>query len=209
MRKRFWSTVLVLAPLIAAGSVLGVTTLSVEQATPPTEFVPFSAELRMVWSDGSTHVGRFYRDRNGSTREETGRSLDAIDTIAIKNIPKGEFYSWGDPRPWTVQPMDLPPQGWLPPPRSRAGDDWESSVQTNEEGLEVVRSGTAQGVFEEAPQLNFFPVSMLQPCESGELECGLRYFNIRVRDQPPEFFEPPGGVVLDRLLEPGGITRVQ
>src|SRR5438067_2261311 len=81
----------------------------------PQNWVPFSAQIKRVYEkSGEVVVGRVYRSSDGSTRSETGPSLDAINTIGIKNISTRSFYMWQGNDTWTAQPMELPPEGWHP-----------------------------------------------------------------------------------------------
>src|SRR5216683_262693 len=50
------------------------------------QWVPFTATLNHVNDFGRVAVGRFYQASDGSTRSETGPSLNEINIIGIKNI---------------------------------------------------------------------------------------------------------------------------
>lgn len=172
----------------------------------PSEWVPFSADIRQVGSAGTTAVGRFYRSSDGSTRSETGDSFDALDTVAIKNIKERAFYLHTVDGAWTVQPMDLPPWGWKPMP-TRFGNGM-TPVPETVEGFSLIRSESGPVVLYRSPELNLFVLITAVPCETGRaVECGISHSNIVLGEQPEEHFQPPAGVRVMRVDKPGGIVR--
>lgn len=174
----------------------------------PATWVPFSADIKRVGAEkGTVWVGRFYRASDGSTRSETGRSLDSIDTVGIKNIEGRTFYLWSKSRgSWTAQPMDLPPWGWQPRPRHlspRMG-----AVAQKVEGFDLMLSINKQRMVYESPQLNFFPLVAVEPCAvATATACGVWHSNIVLGEQPPSYFLPQAGASLEWLSEPGGIVN--
>jgi hypothetical protein len=173
----------------------------------PASWVPFSAGFRRIHErDGSLIVGRDYRASDGSTRNESGPSLDAINSIAIKNVPQATFYRWIDQRGWTSQPMTLPPWGWRPVPVTWS--DQITRVADTVEGFGLLRFESRDRVFYQAPQLNLFTLVTLVKCEFDPgASCGTWYSNIQIAEQPAEYFSPPLDAQIIALSEPGGIVE--
>ena len=180
-----------------------------ELVDQPGYWVPFSADLRRIDErDGSLFVGRNYRASDGSTRNETGRSFENISSIAIKNIPQATFYLWNTRQGWTSQPMDLPPGG-LATPRPRVFNRYNmTEVDDTVEGLKLIRLDTAGRALYQAPQLNLFTLLILVKCASDpNATCGTSHSNIRIGEQPVEYFLPPPDVQVFYVDTPGGIVR--
>ena len=214
------SILFVLAPLVGIGT-LGfhegvfalprrpVETISHnEQQTlviQPTYWVSLSAEYKRIHErNGATFVGHQYRNGDGSTRNESGRTFDSIDLIAIKNIPEAKFYSWTPEGGWTAQPMTLPPDGWKP-----FGVEYSQKlidVPDTAEGFKLVRLESNGRVFFQAPELNLFTLITLVKCEfDAAKQCGTWYTNIKL-GEPPVDFAPPKDAKVTELKTPGGIV---
>jgi hypothetical protein len=172
----------------------------------PSEWVPFSAELKRIHeTDGAVFVGHYYTASDGSTRSETGPSFEKITSIGIKNIAQATFYLWSPERGWTSQPMQLPPGGWKPIPTTF--NERMTRVSDTVEGFELIKHETAGRVLYKAPQLNLFILTNLVKCKfSDTTTCGTWFFNIRVGEQPAEYFVPPSDVRIDFVDKPGGIV---
>jgi hypothetical protein len=209
MRSRTY----LLVVTVAGAAALGVYTRSAlsqsaGQLIPqPASWVPFSAELRDVREDGAVTVGRFYRASDGSTRSETGPSLDNIRVVGINAISNATFYLWHADRGWTAQPMQLPPFGWNPTPT--IFNSQMTGVTDKVEGFTVIRMvvGGNDRVAFVAPELNLFPLIVSYPCRGRTAQCGTVHFNIRVGEQPQEYFAPAEDALITRREEPGGIVR--
>ncbi|MGE0123564.1 MAG: hypothetical protein AB7U25_11550 [Vicinamibacterales bacterium] len=180
-----------------------------EYVQQPSEWVPFSAHIRRVnAADGFVSVGRFYRSSNGSTRSDTGPSLDQIDTIGIKNIDRVAFYLWSIKLGWSQQPMSLPPDGWTP--GLIVFNDAMTRVPERVEGFELIRHDAPPFTVFRAPQLNMFDVMRLIPCQfNTALMCGTWFSNFVVGEQPAELFAPPEGQPIAYNPQPGGIVPHQ
>lgn len=210
-------SLLLLAPLLGASALgfhEGLFATSIRSASlsqprrlveQPSQWVSFSAELKRVHEiDGSTFVGRQHRDADGSTRNETGRSFDAINSIAIKNIPEATFYRWTPEQGWASQPMVLPLGGWVPIETSFSQRLTE--VADTVEGFSLVRLESAGRVFFQAPQLNLFTLVTHVKCKyDASATCGTWYSNITL-GEPAVSFSPPEGAPISELKEPGGIV---
>jgi hypothetical protein len=199
-------------PVLVAGAVrytaIDAASRAGQFVLQPTEWVPFSADVRHVKVSGAVSVGRFHRGSDGSTRSEAGPSLDDITVIAIENIRSRSFWVWNQHLGyWRSQPMDIPPDGWRPVP-TRA--NIFTSVADKIEGFEVLRRGNSDGSFElVAPQLNLFPLVTTCPTARppATADCALRYYNIKIGEQPAELLELPAGAQVVPLAEPGGLVR--
>jgi hypothetical protein len=223
MKTYVYRACLVIAPLLFAGAAVlyarnsaltgrgPVRQLSAQRPeviAQPVTWIPFTADLRHVdETSGEIRLGRFYRASDGSTRSETGSTLDAIDTIAIKNISTRSFYLWSQDRGWwTAQPMDLPQRGWLPVPRILTKET--VFVADKVERYNLVRSVTGNRVVYEAPQLNMFELTTIVACATAVISnCGTWYFNIRQGEPPNGYFKPRSGEQIVQLTAPGGIVR--
>jgi hypothetical protein len=212
------SLVLVGVPLLTAGAIVLSSTLAGArgQSSPqktripgPSTWVPFAADLRTVADDGTVTVGRFYRNGDGSTRSQTGPSVVEITNIAIKNIPDVRFYTWNKRRGWSEQPMQLPPDGWKP--RSLVLTPDVTVLTEKLEGFDVIKITHGPSSMYEVPQLNFFPVVTIRECTSAPRTtvCGTWLSNIRIGEQPIEFFRPPSDQAVVPRSDPGGITRTR
>jgi hypothetical protein len=180
-----------------------------ELVDQPPYWVPFSAELKKIDErDGSIFVGRSYRASDGSTRNETGRSFDRITSIAIKNIPQATFYLWNTRQGWTSQPMDLPPGG-LATPRARVFNRHNmTEVDDTVEGLKLIRLETGARALYQAPELNLYTLVILVKCTYDPgAACGTWHSNIKVGEQPVEYFLPPPDAQVLYVDTPGGIVK--
>jgi hypothetical protein len=200
----------VLIPLLAGGAlVYGRALRSARQAgdglvPQPSAWVPFAADIQIVSDMGQKLVGRVYRARDGSSRTDTGLSMDKMTVSGIKNIPQAKFYLLSRDG-WTVQPMELPPTGWVPtsfPARL------VTRLAERVENFEVVRGETEREVSLFAPALNLYPIAQtFKKCAPGVVDCGTRLTNIVMGDQPADLFLPPGDATLVQLTKPGGIVK--
>jgi hypothetical protein len=194
LRIGILATLLCLAGAFVYGRTVAPRTQEREQLERvpiPDTWVPFSAKLTTHATSGKTFVGRFYRSSDGSTRSETGPSPDRMTVIAIKNIPQSLLYLWRRGE-WTQQPMQLPPSGWKPqsfPVRAT------TPVAEKVEGFDVVQADSVNSTTLFAPALNLFPIVLiLKECPAPLPECGERYSDIRIGEQPAELFLPPADV---------------
>lgn len=207
-------TILLVGPLVGFGALYVSDRLSAQQSTPakareyveqPETWTPFSADLRRVNAmNGAVHVGRFYRSSDGSTRSETGPSLEQINSIGIKNIGDVAFYSWNDKFGWMQQPMTLPPEGWQP--GRIVFNERMTRVQERLGDLELIRHDQSPYTVYRAPMLNMFDVIKLLPCQfESTSACGTWLSNIRIGEQSSELFAPPSSASIQQNPEPGGI----
>jgi hypothetical protein len=205
---------LMMAPLVGLGAVgvynrvpLFAARAQREIISQPSDWVPFSAELRRVHEkDGSLFVGHYYRSSDGSTRSETGPSLDNITSIGIKNVGQATFYYWSRQKGWSLQPMDLPPWGWKPV-RTLMNKKM-TRVPDMVEGFALIRVDTAGRVIYQAPELNLFVLVNLVKCEwDPAAKCGTWYSTIKIAEPPREYFLPPSDQPIERIEKPGGIVR--
>src|ERR1700716_3750682 len=125
MNRSFLNVLLMIAPLVPAGTLVYTRSLS-QAAAPavadatrelidqPSTWVPFSAQLERMTGGGEQLAGRYYQGKDGSTRYETGPGLGPteITAVGIKNMKLGRFYKFSRRVGWTDQPMQLPPGGW-------------------------------------------------------------------------------------------------
>lgn len=225
MKKTVRVALLLLAPLALMGVVLygraGVLheghsllhqTTHQHQVVPQARnWVPFSADIKRVYEkSGEVTVGRVYRSSDGSTRSETGPSLNTVNTIAVKNIATRTFYLWQGNEWWTAHPMELPPDGWHPFPRILS--PMMAAMPNTIQGFSAIKTTTnsksgARTIYE-AADLNFLPLITTVPCDTTAVsECGIWHSNVRIAEQRPELFRPPAGAQIVRKTEPGGIIK--
>ena len=140
-------------------------------------------------------VGRFWRDRNGSTRQQwdaEGR------TIVIENVRQAKYYVFRPLKGWTVQPMMLPTQGWVPQPMPRR----DAGTTVVEEGRDAYERVWQRVRERRVALLNFFPVRQ-ESLDTGVVD---RYVRIVVGDVADALFTPPATATPVVLDEPGGIV---
>lgn len=205
--------------LVVLGSLIGAMVVSpgrvaaiVEPASQrqyveqPAAWVPFSADIRRVNAmTGAVSVGKFYRSSEGSTRSDTGPSLDRIDTIGIKNIRLVAFYLWSDKTGWRQQPMTIPPDGWAP--GKIVFNEHMTRVPERIDGLELIKHDAPPYTVFRAPQLNMFELVKLLPCQfESPTPCGTWFANVQIGEQPPELFEVPASQPVVQNPQPGGIV---
>lgn len=212
MRRTLINAALVGLPLVAALVMLNfinsnVFGQSAIQKTGPVaiKWVPFSATGTYTDEEGKVHHTRIYRASNGSERTESfDPATGHVYGIMIKNIARVKFYDWLEPRGWTEQPMILPPGGWHPPQSGPASDG-----QTREliDGYEVLRSERPNAVVFEAPQLDMYRLRYdLRKCGNTARTCTSRVSGVKIGEPAGDLFEPPPGVPVLSLSEPGGIV---
>jgi hypothetical protein len=172
----------------------------------PTEWVPFSAQHERTSDTGQVSVGRYYQASDGSTRSETGPSLDKINVVLIKHIPTATFYRWHLGEGWTQQPMQLPPNGWHP--RPTYASLFKDATETMD-GFRLLKKELDDRTVFVAPELNLFPVLETRTNCSPGVACGSRYFNIHIGEPPSELFQPATNVTIKQITEPGGIVKTR
>lgn len=178
-----------------------------EYVDTPSTWVPFVADLQLIHErDGSVFVGRSMRSSDGSTRNETGRASEPINSIAIKNIAQKMFYRWTAQQGWTSQLMDPPPGGWEPIPvqfNARM-----SRVNETVEGFQLIRFQSGRHTAFQAPALNMFVLVTLVTCQfDPNATCGTWHSNIRLVEPAPELFEPSTDTPVTPLPGYGGIYK--
>lgn len=204
MRKRVMAVALavpVLGGALAAGQ--GGTAPTVEQGQDPPRWVAFSADVRLVFQDGTAHVGRFFRASDGSMREELA-GPDGYRGIALHNIAQARYYEYlenlGPSRDgWTARPMDLPAHGWRPPRLSLAS---LTPLAAAYEGFEAYEESFPDGgrtVL--VPALDFFAVVRVMGRQTRT------YSHIVLGEPSPDLFVPPPGAQVRWVSSPGGIVQ--
>jgi hypothetical protein len=188
MRRILLVVFAVAAPLVVAFVGLSAVTPS-DQRLPglPTEWVPFSADLRLFGDGIPESHGRFHRYSDGSTRSDTRVGRDVATTI--NNVTLGRAYSYTGASGWVAYPLETP-QGGLHPTVVLATPDLQRLSQAWE-GLVVFAHRDASGAERwVAPALNGFAVRRLA-------RTGLNYelTNI-VLGEPGEPLDPPDGSVV-------------
>lgn len=207
-------TILLVGPLVGFGALQVSDRLSAapsaqskpkEYVQQPETWTPFSADIRRVnATNGEVHVGRFYRSADGSTRSDTGPSLDHINMIGIKNVAQAAFFTWNDKLGWTQQPMTQPPEGWRP--GRVVFNERMTRVAEKVDGLDLIKHDAPPYTVYRAPQLNMFDVVKLLPCQfESSSPCGTWLSNIRIGEQPPGLFTPPTSASVNQNPDPGGI----
>lgn len=206
MKRIALQTVLAVLPLGVPGVfVCGTPSAQVPQpalVSQPTDWVPFSAQHERTNETGEVSVGRYYQSSDGSTRSETGPSLNSINVVLIKHIPTATFYKWRPKEGWTQQPMELPPNGWHP--RPTYASVFQDAAETVE-GLRLLKRELGARTMFVAPELNLFPVMEKRTDCAPAVMCGSRYFNIHIGEPPSELFTPAANATTKQLSEPGGI----
>lgn len=191
-----------LAALVALG-IAQTARVAEREAGQAPRWVAFSADVRLVFRDGTVHAGRFVRASDGSTREElTGP--DGYRGIAIHNISEARFYEYTEGLGpthdgWTARPMDLPAAGWRPPRFSTAGRKRLPDAYEGFEAYEEVFPDGGQTV--RIPALDFFAVVRVMAGRQTRT-----YSNIVLGEPPPGLFVPPPDAQV-RWISPGGIVR--
>lgn len=192
----------------------------------PDGWVPFSAQVR-VYSTDLTTYGRFYRSDDGSTRLETGPSLDELQVISIRNHAYRQLYAFNrksTTQKWSAQPIEGPDEVFQPG-RRRVGmiglTKLEERVAVDDVGNLVLFTKNTKNIpieqfFEayryinaksgytsiDVPTLNFFSV-VRQNSSTGRREV---YFDIHNGPQSAELFQPPAGSIIEQL-EPPSMMR--
>ena len=157
-------------------------------APMPDHWVPFSAEMEIVLPTGKRWVGRFVRGADGSTRSETGISLDRIENISIYNYTERMQYHFKRRTGWSSGSVERPP-GW-PKPLRMSGAMYRRLRKGHEpiEGLDVLVRTGEDSVELIAPQLNGFVIDVRR---SGcGPECGTHFRQIELGPQPASLFQP-------------------
>jgi len=204
MRTWIVVTAIAVPGLGAALAVAQTARVAGPEADPAPRWVAFSADVRLVFRDGTVHAGRFARASDGSTREElTGP--DGYRGIAIHNIPEVRFYEYTEGLGpthdgWTARPMDLPAAGWRPPRFSTAGRKRLPDAYEGFEAYEEVFPDGGQTV--RIPALDFFAVVRVMAGRQTRT-----YSNIVLGEPPRELFVPPPDAQVRWISSPGGIVR--
>ena len=174
----------------------------------PEHWVPLSSNYDRDLEPGIRRPGMFYRGKDGSTRYDTGITLDAITAIAINNYTHERHYRWTKSQGfWSSQPMQLPPGGLLKP-RGFVVDAANPPASEKFEEFDVLRFEQGDMVMLRAPQLNMLTVVETERnCKNTTADCTARHYNIRIGDQPAHLFEPPPGVKVVSKPEPSGVYR--
>jgi hypothetical protein len=154
----------------------------------PDHWVPFSAEMEIVLPTGRRWVGRFFRGADGSTRSETGASLERIELISINNYTERMQYRFSRRTGWSSGLLERPP--FWPKPLMMSGAMYRR-LQKSEvpvEGLDVLVRVTPDGTELIAPQLNGHVIDVQRSgCGPG---CGTHFRHFKLGDQPASLFRP-------------------
>ncbi len=191
-----------------AGSWAGLTLVARGQSpetdiASPETWVPFAAAtLHEAPGRAGGVAGRFFRGSDGSSRSETW-SIDAPSksVIEIQNVSESAYYVKILDRQWRKHPMKLPATGYHPL-RMRLGTRGLQPSPITVENMQAYRLVGSRLVEFRAPQLNFFPILVVDPV-SGFRN---RYFDIAVGEQEPGLFRPPTGVTVENRPELMGIV---
>ena len=143
-------------------------------------------------------IGRFWRDRNGSTRLQWDLPDSDGRTIIIENVAQSKYYVYRPLKGWTVQPMVLPTQGWQPPPVPRV----DAGTAVTEDGREAYERVWQRVRERRVALLNFFPVRR-ESLDTGVVD---RYVRIAIGDVADALFAPPAAATPVIVDEPGGIV---
>lgn len=164
-----------------------------------TDWVPFSALLRITRPDGSESAGRFYRDQHGCERQETQMGPQGTLIVTIKNFETERFYRLMLDR-WSSQQMRVGPERTAP---RKSGPTRASP--TKREGFDVFpvrvtteRRGGTKTVTRSlvAPQLDGFALEREIPPDRLQTA-----HSIRLGPPDPTLFLPPAGQPITE--EPG------
>jgi hypothetical protein len=229
MERRWWSVVvfvLSISSLALAGYSLRahsgsrVTAKASGRTTDatipqPDGWVPFSADVTITRPNTTQVVsGRYYRDRHGCARLETGPG-GVTAVIYIHNIPRVEYYWWNiESGEWTVGPMKLPSDGWRPIQRRaatvglhryplfvevRRGKQYNLRAESGLTAYQYVNPTATLSL--QVPEMNFFDV--LKQSVEGRREA---YSNVEFLELSEELFRPPEGVNVLTTTKIGGIV---
>ncbi len=143
-------------------------------------------------------MGRFWRDRTGSTRLQSDAPDQEGRTIVIENVPQSKYYVYRPATGWTVQRMVLPTLGWRPLPLPRL-DAGVPVIEDGRAGYERVWQRVRE---RRVPLLNHFAVRR-ESLDNGTVD---RYVRILVGDAADGLFTPPTNARPTVLDEPGGIV---
>ncbi len=167
---------------------------SVDVIVQPASWVPFRADIER----NTVQVGRFWRDRNGSSRLQWDAADQEGRTIVIENVPQAKYYVYRPATGWTVQPMVLPTLGWRPLPLPRL----DAGVPVIEDSRAAYERVWQRMRERRVPLLNHFAVRR-ESLENGTID---RYVRILVGDVADGLFTPPANARPTVLDEPGGIV---
>lgn len=163
--------------------------------------VGFSAEVMRSGPSHAPIVGRFYQAVDGSTRLETGPSLDDVRTIDIANVTTQRTYLFARGRGWFEHPMRLLTE-YTPPQMST--EKVATFQRTTVEGFEaLVRTAPDGRMQAVVPALNFFAADTVVPT-------GVRTLYHHITINAPidrSLFELPPGVSATYNAEPSGIIE--
>jgi hypothetical protein len=140
---------------------------------------------------------------------EIGFTLQKIERIGINNFSGAAHYRWRPDNGWTAQPMQLPSGGWKPllPDPTYLRTLQRANVPI--EGLQILTRDRPDSVEFIAPELNMFMVRVqYKTCASTASDCGVRYTQIKIGEQPRSLFEPDAAQPVENLNTPGGVIRV-
>ena len=145
-------------------------------------------------------AGRYWRSADGSTRLEYTTPDTRGITIEIRNVTERRYYVFRPSAGWTVQPMALPTQGWLPPRVARQAVGQKVAEVPYEVHERTRPNGAAD---RHVPALNFLKVRETTP--DGSVRT---LSNVKVQEPAAGLMRPPNGAPLTTLSVPGGIVAL-
>lgn len=175
--------------------------------TAPSQWVPFTADMRVTKPDTPPVVGRVFRSSNGSRRVETGPTVDDVRVIYIMNALEAQEYIYATQSEWSVTRVPgVTPGNYLPPTAMAARPDiseypyrlalkrGQSGSLTAATGFQALQLSAPDGTLKLiVPELNLFEVFKEHP--NGRRET---YTNIELLEPSPALFRPPVGVAVLR-----------
>ena len=172
----------------------------------PTTWVAFRAKITITDTDGSTRVGRFWRDGSGSTAYVTGEGTP-LEAWSINNNVDGNTYiKIPNRQAWIGRPQR--PTG--PPPLSRAqqqhpvnappplyvSPELDKAKTMQYEGLTLYQLAMPTGgEVWVAPALNLYTVILRQPNGGGMQLSDIQIAERGHEPQAKRFLPPPNATI--------------
>jgi hypothetical protein len=163
-----------------------------DEIPAPAYWVAFDADVRETQAGAPEFTGRFYRDSDGSTRQDMHSADGLYQLLLIVNVASNTSFTCEErPNKWSSRPAGF--DSHTKPVQRYRRSSGLAPLSDPLEGLLVYRKVYPDGRIETlAPNLNFLAILV----EDTSRRRRRSFSNIHLGEPEPALFAPPPGAVI-------------